>query len=66
MRVAAGRALCSVLLGAAQFMDHGQFIRSNVVHQRGRRIEDGWESFSMQEAVFWNNIRHDKDVSLVT
>lgn len=52
MRVAAGRALCSVLLGAAQFMDHGQFIRSNVVHQRGRRIEDGWESFPCRELCF--------------
>lgn len=58
--------LCSAMLGAAQFMDHGQFIRSNVVYHRGRRIEGRGGIVSMQEAVFWNNIRHDKDVSPVT
>lgn len=57
------------MLGAVQFMDHGQFIRSNVVYQRGRRFEDGRGGggiVSMQEAVFWNNIHCDKDVSPVT
>lgn len=53
------------MLGAAQFMVHGQFIRSNVVYQTGRRTEDRG-IVSMQEAVFWNNIHCDKDVSLVT
>lgn len=53
------------MLRAAQFMDHGQFIRSNVVHQRGRGTEDRGD-VSMQEAVFWNNIYCNKDVSPVT
>lgn len=44
--------LCSVMLGAAQFMDHGQFIRSNVVYQRGRRIEDGREWFPCRKPCF--------------
>lgn len=44
--------LCTVTLGAAQFMDHGQFKRSNAVYQRGRRIEDGRESFPCRKLCF--------------
>ena len=43
--------LCSVMLGAAQFMDHGQFIRSNVVYQSGRRIEDRRDRFHAGSCV---------------
>lgn len=44
--------LRSVMLGAAQFMDHGQFIRSNVVYQRGRRSEDRGDSFPCRKLCF--------------
>lgn len=33
-------------------MDHGQFIRSNVVYQRGRGTEDGRESFPSRKPCF--------------
>lgn len=42
----------SVMLGASQFMEHGQFIGSNVVYHRGRRIEDGRESFLRRKLCF--------------
>lgn len=44
--------LWSVTLRAAQFMDHGQFIRSNVVYQRGRGTEHGRESFQSRKPCF--------------
>ena len=59
------RSSAVLCLPSAQFMDHGQFVRSNVVYQRGRRIEHKGD-VSTQEAVFWNNTHPDKDVSPVT
>lgn len=40
------------MLGASQFMEHGQFIGSNVVYHRGRRTEDGRESFPRRKLCF--------------